>query len=119
MYPEVIEEQKVYGQLCGNPNEAEFASALERGFQEAGWKGALKKGIEVRLAQRKAGYYSAFLLADLYADLGDRDAAFRWLGTAYQERESGMKMLKTDYLLDPLRSDPRFPELLRKVGLPQ
>jgi len=38
---------------------------------------------------------------------------------AYQERESGMKMLKTDYLLDPLRSDPRFPELLRKVGLPQ
>jgi TolB-like protein len=119
MYPAVIEEQKVYGQLCGNPNEAEFASALERGFQEAGWKRALKKGIEVRLEQRKSGYYSAFLLADLYADLGDKDAAFRWLGTAYQERESGMKMLKTDYLLDPLRSDPRFPELLRKVGLPQ
>ncbi len=119
MYREVIEEQKMYGRLCGDANESEFAAALERGFRMAGWKGALKNGIEVRLAQRKAGYYSAYLIADLYADLGDKEDAFRWLGTANQDRESGMKMLKTDFLLDPLLSDPRFPELLRKVGLPQ
>ena len=119
MYPQVIEEWKVYGQLSGDRNESDFASAIEQGFRSAGWKGALTKGIEIRQAQRKTGYSSAYEIAHLYADLGDKDQAFRWLNTAYQERDPGMEGLKTDFLLDPLRSDPRFAELVRKVGLPQ
>jgi hypothetical protein len=68
-------------------------------------------------AQRKTGYSSAYRIADLYADLGDKEQAFRWLRTAYQERDSLLLLgLKTDFLLDPLRSDPRFAELVRKVG---
>jgi hypothetical protein len=59
------------------------------------------------------------MIATLYADLGDKDQAFRWLNTAYQERDFWMAHLKTSFLLDPLRSDPRFAELVRKVGLPQ
>jgi len=47
------------------------------------------------------------------------DQAFKWLNTAYQERDLGLPSLKTDFLLDPLRSDPRLAELVRKVGLPQ
>ena len=89
MYPQVIEEWKVYGQLSGDRNESDFASALEQGFRSAGWKGALTKGIEVRQAQRKTGYYSAYNIAQLYADLGDKDQAFQWLNTAYQERDFG------------------------------
>jgi TolB-like protein/tetratricopeptide (TPR) repeat protein len=119
MYPQVIEEQKSYGQLSGDRNESEFASALEQGFRSAGWKGALTKGIEARKAQRKNGYRSAYGIAALYADWGDKDQAFQWLNTAYQERDEGLVSLKTDFLLDPLRSDPRFAELVRKVGLPQ
>jgi hypothetical protein len=119
MYPQVIEEWKAYGQLSGNQNESEFASALERGFRSAGWKGALTKGIEIRQAQRKTGYYSGLMIATLYADLGDKDQAFRWLNTAYQERDFWMAHLRTSFLLDPLRSDSRFAELVRKVGLPQ
>jgi TolB-like protein len=119
MYPQVVEEQKSYGQLSGDRNESEFASALEQGFRSAGWKGALAKGIEARKAQRKNGYRSAYGIAALYADWGDKDQAFQWLNTAYQERDEGLVSLKTDFLLDPLRSDPRFAELVRKVGLPQ
>jgi hypothetical protein len=89
------------------------------GFRSAGWKGPLAKGIEARQAQRKTGYFSAYLIAALYADIGDKDQAFRWLNTAYQERDSNLVGLKTDFLLDPLRSDPRFAELVRKVGLSQ
>ena len=119
MYPQVIEEWKIYGQLSGDRNASDFAAALERGFRAAGWKGALTKGIEIRLAQRKTAFFSAYSIAALYADVGAKDQAFQWLNTAYQEHSPGMEGLKTDFLLDPLRSDPRFAELVRKVGLPQ
>lgn len=119
MYPQVIEEWKVYGQLSGQTGESAFASALEKGFRSSGWKGALSKGIEARQAQRKTGYASAFQIALLYAESGDKDSAFRWLNTAYLERDTYLEGLKTEFQLDPIRSDPRFAELVRKVGLPQ
>jgi serine/threonine protein kinase/tetratricopeptide (TPR) repeat protein len=119
MYPQVIEELRAFGQLSGSRDESEFASAMEQGFRSAGWKGALTKGVEIGQAQRKTGYSSAYNIAALYADLGDKDQAFRWLNTAYQERDWLLLGLKTDFSLDPIRSDPRFAELVRKVGLPQ
>jgi len=112
MYPQVVEEWKVYGRLSGERYESEFAAALERGFRSGGWHGALTKGIEVRQGQRKNGYGSAY-------DLGSKDEAFKWLDIAYRERDFNLISLKTDFLLDPLYSDPRFAELVRKVGLPQ
>jgi len=73
---------------------------------------------EARQAQRETGYSSAYVIAELYADLGEKDQPFRWLNTAYQERDPWLVGLETDFLLDPIRSDPRFAELVRKVGLP-
>jgi len=119
IYPQVIEEWKVFGELSGDRNESEFASALESGFRSAGWKGALTKGIEIRQLQRKTGYLSAYKIATMYADLGDKEQAFHWLNAAYQERDFFLLGLKTDFLLDPLRSDPRYADLLRRIGLPQ
>jgi hypothetical protein len=68
---------------------------------------ALTKGIEARQAQRKTDYSPACGIAGLYADLGDKDKAFRWLNTAYQERDLSLLTLKTDFRYDSLRSDPR------------
>jgi eukaryotic-like serine/threonine-protein kinase len=119
MYPEVIKEWKLHGQLSGDEKQSEFASALEQGFRLAGWTGALAKGIEIRQTQRKTGYSSAYKIAQLYADLGNKEQAFKWLDTAYQERDFNLIGLNTDFLLDSLRSDPRLAELVRKVGLPQ
>jgi tetratricopeptide (TPR) repeat protein len=119
IYPQVVEEWKTYGKLSGDRNESEFASALEQGFRSAGWKSALTKGVDIRQAQRKAGYSSAYGIASIYAQLGDEDQAFSWLNAAYQQRDLLLLGLKTDFLLDPIRSDPRFAELVRKVGLPQ
>jgi len=119
MYSQAIEEWKLYSQLSGDRNGAEVASAMKQGFRSAGWNGALRKGIEVSLAQRKTGSSSAYGIAQLYAELGEKDQAFHWLNTALQEHDDSLVALKTDSSFDPIRSDPRFAELVRKVGLPQ
>jgi hypothetical protein len=107
--------------LSGNRNKAEFAAALDAGFHSGGWPGALRKGIEVSLAQRKmkALYVSPYLIAELYADLSDKEYAFEWLNTAFQEHDPNLRSLPIDPALNSLRSDPRYPELLRKIGFPQ
>ncbi len=118
-YPQVIQESKTAAQLKGDKNYAEFASALEAGFRSDGWLGALRKAIEVLLAQRKTGYISSYTIAGLYADLGDKDHAFEWLNTAYQEHDTNLVTLRTDFHFDSLRSAPRYAELVRRIGFPQ
>jgi hypothetical protein len=51
--------------------------------------------------------------------LGDKDHAFEWLNTAYQEHDGSTMAVRTDFVFDSLHSDPRFAELVRKIGLPQ
>ena len=119
MYSLSIEEWKIESQLSGDRNDSEYASAMEQGFRSAGWKGALSRSIETLKAQRKTGYSSVYSIAAAYAELGDNDQAFRWLNTSYQEHDAELLGLKTDSSFDPIRSDPRLAELVRKVGLPQ
>jgi TolB-like protein/predicted Ser/Thr protein kinase len=118
-HAKVVEEWKLYAQYLGSPTETQFANALAEGFQAGGWKSAMQKGIEARLKERKSGYASPFEIAVFYTELGNKDQAFIWLDTAYREREFQMESLKTNFALGPLRSDPRFAELVRRVGLPQ
>ena len=48
----------------------------------------------------------------------ETERAFKWLDVAYQERDLGLPSLKTDFLLDSLRTDLRLTELVKRVGLP-
>ena len=63
-------------------------------------------------------YISPFELATIHIGLGDREKAFEFLDQAYAARNFGLMTFKTDSLFDPIRSDPRFRELLEKIGLP-
>jgi len=58
-------------------------------------------------------------IALAYIGMDNKDEAFAWLQRAYSERSNGLMPLKVDPIYDPLRSDPRFQELLRRVGLAQ
>jgi TolB-like protein len=120
-YAETIQEYAAAAQLAGDKNLSEFAAALDAGFRSGGWPAALRKAIEVSLAQRKAktGYVYPYSIAELYGDLGDKDHAFEWLNTAYQEHDESLVGLRTDFAFDSLRSDPRYAELVRKIGFPQ
>lgn len=77
--------------------------------------GALTKLAKL---QQVNGDASNHEYAQIYAQLGDKDRAFAMLDRAYEFKDSGLISLRVDQFLDPLRSDPRFAALLRKVNLP-
>jgi serine/threonine protein kinase/tetratricopeptide (TPR) repeat protein len=64
-------------------------------------------------------YINPFEIALIYIGLGDKNQAFHWLENAYRERSDMLVYLKVDPRLDPIRSDSRFADLVRKVGIPQ
>src|SRR5437879_6332021 len=70
------------------------------------------------IGERRTRYVQADAIAGLYASLGDRDAAFAWLDSAYAERSVNMIFLSLGPILEPIRSDPRFTALKKRVGLP-
>lgn len=62
--------------------------------------------------------YLAFQIAEIYAGLQQKEEALNWLGKAYAERSAWMAYIKVEPELDVLRDEPRFQELLRRVGVP-
>src|SRR5439155_12988997 len=67
----------------------------------------------------KNGYLPAGAVAEAYVGLGDKDRAFHWLAKAIEERDTDVKLLNVDPLFDPIRTDPRFRDLLHRVNLAQ
>ena len=80
-------------------------------------KQALRMLEELRAVSQKV-FVPAFFVALVHAGLEDRDQSFAWLQRAFEERFNRLAYLRVEALWDPLRSDPRFAELVRKVGLP-
>jgi tetratricopeptide (TPR) repeat protein len=64
-------------------------------------------------------YVDYYQLATIYAGLGEREEAFRLLEKGYQERSVGMLYLRVDPFWETVHSDPRYADLLRRIGLPQ
>ncbi len=71
--------------------------------------------LEEHVKKNGMGRYE---IALVYAGLGNKDEAFTWLEKSYDVRDKGLTYLKIDPCVDPLRSDPRFARLVRRVGLP-
>lgn len=64
----------------------------------------------------KEGYVSPKYFVLAYLQIGEKDRAFEWLEKAYEERGEVLLYLKVDPRFDPLRSHPRFADLLRRIG---
>jgi tetratricopeptide (TPR) repeat protein len=92
---------------------------LGHAFAVSGKREEAFKTLDLLKEMAKRRYVSAYSFATVYAGLGERDQAFQWLEKSYQDRASDMAYFNVDPLLDNLRSDPRFQDLLRKVGLPR
>jgi len=85
----------------------------------AGRKVEANKTLVELLELSRRRYVTPVVMVHVYIGLGDQDRAFAWLEKAYQERSNLMAFLKVEPIADPLRSDPRFDDLLRRLGLPQ
>src|SRR5271170_134805 len=98
---------------------SEFVRTLRKAFEAEGWKGYWKKILSSQLDKTTHEYVSPTRIAILYARLGDKENAFRYLGKAYANHDDALTLVKTDRDLDLLHADPRFDALLRRMGLPQ
>jgi tetratricopeptide (TPR) repeat protein len=106
-----LDREKVAG-------DRELLEALEQGYVEGGYAGSQKRLADVRAARfGKPGGISAWNLANAYLYAGDRDRAIEWLEKAYEERDGNMPYIRLP-IWDSMRSDPRFQDLLRRMGLP-
>jgi TolB-like protein/DNA-binding winged helix-turn-helix (wHTH) protein/thioredoxin-like negative regulator of GroEL len=96
----------------------ESASELRKVIQESGYKGYFRLRLKQLEEKAKKEYVSPYDFADFWVRLDDRDQAIRWLQTAYEERSPYLVFLQIEPRMDPLRSDPRFQEIVRGVGFP-
>ena len=124
MYSEAIEHRLVQLKLLGV--SPENIKNLQLVFENDGYKGFVQKQIDIQLdSQRsslekdKNAYLRSFGIAENYARLQDKDKTIEYLNKAYEQREPQIAELKIRLPFNFLRDDPRFKELIKKVGFPE
>jgi tetratricopeptide (TPR) repeat protein len=93
--------------------------AMNNAYRKAGWNGYLQAVLKQNLETEKDGYVPPFQLASVYARLGEKDQAFKYLYHGLEERDFRVSLLRVSFEFDSLRSDPRYADLVKRIGLPQ
>src|SRR5579862_5112129 len=114
MYDEAVAELRKAVQLSGNSPTC--IANLARAYVGSGKRSEAIRLLNDLKKRSIHGYSNASEIATIYASLGDTDQAMNWLEKAYEERFNPGVLLRPGF--DPLRSDPRFQNLLHLVGLP-
>jgi len=113
---EAIAEYQKAVELSGGDQDATVA--LAHVYAGIGRKAETRKMLQDLQKESTKVFVSPYLIATLYATLGDKDTAFKFLDQAYREKSLEMSWhLKADLRIDNLRSDPRYQNLLSRVGL--
>jgi TolB-like protein/class 3 adenylate cyclase/Flp pilus assembly protein TadD len=115
MYQEAIAEFQTAVQLSGD--DPVRVAVLGHAYAVTGNRGDAEKVINDLTEISKRRYFPPYFMALIYVALGDRDQAFVWLNKALAERSAGLTFLNTEPMFDPIRSDPRFQDLVSRVGL--
>jgi serine/threonine-protein kinase len=119
MHKEAIAE---WGKALSLKGEGDQAAILERSYAASGFEMAVRALAQKKLEKvnEKTGrgdYVPAFEYVMAYTRLGEKEAAFAWLAKAAEERNRFALEIKVDPRFDSLRSDPRFGDIVRRVGL--
>jgi serine/threonine protein kinase len=114
-----IEEWEKGARLENNPNELARLEEAKRQYPKSGYRGAMKRVVALMEEQAKQTHIDPASIAAHHALLDEKDPAFAWLERAYAERSAYISYLKVSRGFDSLRSDPRYADLLKRMGLPQ
>jgi tetratricopeptide (TPR) repeat protein len=112
---------EVREQIARDP---ELVEAFEQGLAEDGQEGAFRRLADILAAQlEEAGGvlgpgFGPTRIANRYIYAGDYDRAIEWLEKAYEVHHPTLPYISVNPLWDPLRSNPRFQDLLRRMNLP-
>jgi TolB-like protein/Flp pilus assembly protein TadD len=117
-YEQVNEFQKAIDVLEKSGVPPKSISVLREAFRTSGARGYWETRLANALKQSNDAPVRPCFVAQLYARLDDKDHAFEWLERGLTMRDGWMIYLKQDPILDSLRLDPRFAELVKRVGLP-
>jgi TolB-like protein/Tfp pilus assembly protein PilF len=113
-YAKVIDERAKFFELIGQPQSA---ALIRDTFSKDGWTGYLRLITSDESALKEGN--NNWVMAKAYLDLGEKDKALDELDKAYEKRLSSLCWLKIEPQMDPLRSEPRYQELLAKMNFPQ
>jgi TolB-like protein/DNA-binding winged helix-turn-helix (wHTH) protein/tetratricopeptide (TPR) repeat protein len=103
--------------IAGEGRRPAMEAALGHAYAVAGKRTEAERLLDGLKAAANRRYISPYSIAVLYAGLGDKEQAFAWLNRAYEQRDNWLIYLNVDPRLDALRSDARFADLLRRIGL--
>jgi tetratricopeptide (TPR) repeat protein len=110
-YAQAVEELAKSKELR---DETEAARLIRESFAKGGWQGFLR-AVTVEPAPMKM---TAYNMAGFYAETGDKDRAFAALNEAIDKADQFVGLVKIDPFMKPLRDDPRFQQVVKRVGLP-
>jgi len=117
MFDEAIKENERWGELIGNPNKT--AMFLARLYADSGRQEEAKKIVEGLSASEIKDLNDYRAIALVYTALGEIDKALELLEKSYNAHELAFCTIRIDPKLDPLRFDPRFEELIKRMNFPE
>jgi serine/threonine protein kinase/tetratricopeptide (TPR) repeat protein len=117
LYPEAISEAQKAASYSGS--KPRYVAGVGYALAAAGKRAEAHNIIDELTRWSKSGNVSPSYIAGIYSTLGERDQAFEWLEKAYRVRDDQLTWIRIDPVFGSIRSDPRYTDLLRRMGLPQ
>jgi len=109
----------VLEKALGTDRNPAVMGVLVRAYAHAGRRREALSLVDELKRRKQTGYVAAAPFVNAYLGLGDNEQALAWLERAYQEQSNILQLIKVHPYFDPLRSDPRFVDLVHRVGLDQ
>jgi serine/threonine protein kinase len=103
--------------LNNDPAQVAMAQQAAKVYPKSGYRATISRIIELQKQLANRRYVDSGAIAFNYAELGDKDQTFAWLEKAYSEKAESLQFIKIVKSLDPYRPDPRYLDLIKRMGL--
>jgi Tfp pilus assembly protein PilF len=116
-YDSWIQEMKAYAKLANEPEYTTMFESVGKVYARSGLQAALREYAEQEKELSKRRYEDPAFVGYVLAAAGEKDEAFAWLEKGFKEKSEAMQYIKTSNLMETARSDPRYADLLKRMGM--